>query len=297
MKDGILCMNKPQNFTSFDVIGKLRGILHFKKLGHAGTLDPMATGVLPIFVGKATKCCDILPNDNKSYIADFKFGHSTDTQDSTGNIIKSYPIKKISLQDIKDVLPQFIGDIKQIPPMYSAVSVNGKRLYELARQNIIIERPARNISIYDIKILSYDETSLSGKLEISCGKGTYIRTIINDIGEVLNIGGYMTSLVRTSSGGFTLKDCHSFDDVQNAMQNNSIDNLIIPTERIFCDLPKITLTENQTKMYKNGVKLTFDELCLNNIKSTYRMYSNKGIFLGTANADFQEKILRIGKNL
>lgn len=297
MKDGILCMNKPQGFTSFDVIGKLRGILHFKKLGHAGTLDPMATGVLPVFIGKATKCCDILPNDNKSYIAEFQLGYITDTQDSSGNIIKNYPIREITEKDIKSVLPQFIGDIQQIPPMYSAVSINGKRLYELARQNIVVERPSRNISVFDIKLLSYDKENLKGKLEISCGKGTYIRTIINDIGEVLKIGGCMTSLIRTSSGGFTLEDCYTFQDIENAMQNNSIDDLIIPTERIFLNLPKIVLTENQSKMYKNGVKLTFEELSLKDVQKSYRMYSNDGTFLGTSNADFQEKFLRIGKNL
>lgn len=297
MRDGILCMDKPKGFTSFDVIGKLRGILHFKKLGHAGTLDPMATGVLPVFVGKATKCCDILPNDDKSYIAEFKLGCATDTQDSSGNVVKSYPLRKVTRLDIENVIPQFVGNVQQIPPMYSAVSVNGKRLYELARQNIVIERPSREVVVYDIKVLSYDEDNLVGKLEISCGKGTYIRTIINDIGEVLNIGAYMTSLVRTSSGGFSLKDCFSFDDVEHAIQTNTIDSLIIPTERIFSHLPKIKLTENQTKMYKNGVKLTFEELSLQDVQDTYAMFSNEDIFLGIANADFQKNILRIGKNL
>lgn len=297
MRDGILCMDKPQGFTSFDVIGKLRGILHFKRLGHTGTLDPMATGVLPVLVGKATKCCDILPNDDKSYIAEFKLGCVTDTQDSSGNVIKSYPKREITQQEFESVLPQFIGNVQQIPPMYSAVSVNGKRLYELARQNIVIERPPREIVVYSIKLLSYDVETLTGTLEISCGKGTYIRTIINDIGEVLNIGACMTSLIRTSSSGFSLEDCHSFDDVQNAIQTNSIDDLILPTETLFSNFPKIQLTENQTKMYKNGVKLTFGELALQDVKSTYSVYSNEGIFLGTANSDFQNKILRIGKNL
>ena len=297
MKDGILCMNKPQGFTSFDVIGKLRGILHFKKLGHAGTLDPMATGVLPIFIGKATKCCDILPNDDKSYIAEFKLGQITDTQDSSGNVIKTYPFRKIVQQDIESIIPKFIGDIEQIPPMYSAVSINGKRLYELARQNIVIERPSRKVTVYGIKLLSYDVETLTGRLEISCGKGTYVRTIINDIGEMLNVGAYMTSLVRTSSSGFSLSDCYSFEEVQNAMNSSSIDSLIVPTERVFSHLPKIILTESQTKMYRNGVKLTFEELSLKDVQSTYRMYSNGGIFLGTANSDLLEGLLRIGKNL
>lgn len=296
MKNGILCMNKPQGFTSFDVIGKLRGILKIKRLGHSGTLDPMATGVLPIFVGTATKCCDILPNDDKSYIADFKLGAITDTQDSTGKILKEYPKKDISLKDIQNVLSNFIGEVQQIPPMYSAVSINGKRLYELARKNIIVERPSRKINIYNIELLSYDESTQTGKLEISCGKGTYVRTIINDIGETLNVGGYMTSLVRTSASGFNLNECYSFEDVEKAVFNGSIDDLIIPTERIFENLPKIYLNETQTKAYRNGTKLPLSELNLVENILEYTVYSNDGIFIGTAKIDTIENVLRIGKN-
>lgn len=289
-------MNKPQGFTSFDVIGKLRGILKMKRLGHSGTLDPMATGVLPIFIGTATKCCDILPNDDKSYIANFKLGYSTNTQDSTGKILKEYPYKNISTEDIQAVLKNFIGEIDQIPPMYSAVSINGKRLYELARQNIVVERPSRKVIIYNIELLSYDKTSQMGKLEISCGKGTYIRTIINDIGEMLNVGGYMTSLVRTSASGFNLNECYSFNDIEKAVSNETIDDLIIPTERIFCSLPQIHLTENQTKAYRNGVKLPLDELNLQSNFENYTIYSYDNTFIGTAKADFNDNILRIGKN-
>lgn len=296
MKNGILCMNKPQGFTSFDVIGKLRGILKMKRLGHSGTLDPMATGVLPIFVGTATKCCDILPNDDKSYIADFKLGSTTDTQDSTGKVIKEYPIRDITSQDIESVLSRFIGDIEQVPPMYSAVSINGKRLYELARKNITVERPSRKITIYNIKLLSYDRTSQTGSLEISCGKGTYVRTIINDIGETLNIGGYMTSLVRTSASGFTLNDCYTFEDVQNAISNNTIDSLIVPTEVIFKDLPKIHLTEEQTKAYRNGVKLPLSEVSIKQDILEYTIYSHDNIFIGTGKIDLDDNILRVGKN-
>lgn len=296
MKDGILCMNKPQEFTSFDVIGKLRGILKMKRLGHAGTLDPMATGVLPIFVGKATKCCDILPNDDKSYIAGFQLGYSTDTQDSTGKILKEYPHKDIFTKDIQEVIRQFIGEIEQVPPMYSAVSINGKRLYELARKNIIVERPSRKISIYGIKLLCYDEKTQTGELEISCGKGTYVRTIINDIGEALNIGGNMTSLVRTYAGGFSLDECYSFEDVEKAVSNGCIDDLITPTERIFCNIPKIHLSEVQTKAYKNGVKLPLEKLSLIDNVQNYTVYSHEGEFIGTAITDLQHNVLRVGKN-
>ncbi|MCC8069483.1 MAG: tRNA pseudouridine(55) synthase TruB [Ruminococcus sp.] len=296
MKDGILCMNKPQGFTSFDVIAKLRGILKMKRLGHSGTLDPMATGVLPVFVGTATKCCDILPNDDKIYVAGFKFGSTTDTQDSTGKVIKQYPHKNVSTNNIQEVLKNFIGEIDQIPPMYSAVSIGGKRLYELARKNIVIDRPPRKVTIYGIKLTSYDEVSQMGTLEISCGKGTYVRTIINDIGESLNVGAYMTSLIRTSASGFNINECYSFEDVESAISNGNIDDLIVPTERIFEYLPQIHLTETQTKAYRNGVKLPLSELTLEENITECTVYSYDNTFIGTAKLDYTERILRIGKN-
>lgn len=296
MKDGILCINKPAGFTSFDVIGKLRGILKFKRLGHSGTLDPMATGVLPVFVGKATKCCDILPNDDKCYIAGFKFGATTNTQDSTGTITHTFEPKKVTIEDIQSVLKDYIGEILQVPPMYSAVSINGQRLYDLARKNIVVERPPRKIVVYSIRVLSYGADTLSGTLEISCGKGTYVRTLINDIGDALGVGGYMTSLVRTSASGFDLKDCYSFEDVTNAMLDSSIDSLIVPTETIFKDYPKLSLSEVQTKQYRNGVKLPILELNVSTEYSTYAVYSFDGVFIGTANVDPTEGVLRVGKN-
>lgn len=296
MRDGILCMDKPQGFTSFDVIGKLRGILKMKRLGHSGTLDPMATGVLPVFVGKATKCCDILPNGDKTYVAEFKLGYSTDTQDSTGKVLKEYPCKAVTAEDIQGALEKFIGEVEQIPPMYSAVKVDGRRLYELARQNLVVERPSRKVHIYGVKLLNYNPETLTGTLDISCGKGTYVRTIINDLGEVLNVGGHMTSLVRTSASGFTLDECHSFADVEKAMQDGTIDDLIIPTERVFLDLPKLTLTESQAKAYRNGVKLPLEELDIHGIAEEYTVYSHEGDFMGTAKPDRSENVLRIGKN-
>jgi tRNA pseudouridine55 synthase len=296
MKSGILCINKPQGFTSFDVIAKLRGILKLRRLGHSGTLDPMATGVLPVFVGTATKCCDILPNDDKSYVAGFKFGATTDTQDSTGKVLKEYPKRDISSEDINSVLVDYIGEVDQVPPMYSAVQINGKRLYELARKDIVVERPSRKVRIYSINLLSYDSTAQTGTLEISCGKGTYVRTIINDIGESLGVGGYMTSLVRTSASGFNLSECYSFEDVQNAMADSTIDSLIIPTERLFESLPKLRLDELQTKAYKNGTKLPLSELTLTPNALDYTVYSSEGEFIGTAKVDTTDGVLRIGKN-
>lgn len=294
--NGILCMNKPQDFTSFDVIAKLRGILKIKRLGHAGTLDPMATGVLPVFVGTATKACDILPDNEKSYLAGFKTGLITDTQDITGKIVSEFS-KRVTKEEIIDILPKFTGSVMQLPPMYSAVSVNGKRLYDLARQGIEVEREKREIFIDEIRLEQFNEDTQEGKLYVSCSKGTYIRTIINDIGELLGCGAVMASLVRLSSGGFKLEQCLSFADVEKARDENRLEELIIPVEKVFSSLARLRLNEVQTRMYKNGVKL--DLARVNNIKENvndYAVYGFDGAFIGTAFPEWEKGVLKVGKN-
>jgi len=293
--NGILLINKPQGFTSFDVIAKLRGILKIKRLGHAGTLDPMATGVLPVFVGKATRACDISPNNEKSYTASFKLGISTDTQDITGEIIKSSD-KKANLAEISQILDDFRGEISQLPPMYSAVSVNGQRLYDLARKGIEVERTARKINIDKLLLLDFDEKNQEGVLFISCSKGTYIRTIIHDIGEKLGCFGVMTSLVRNSSSGFLLEDCLNFDEVISLKEQNTLAEKIIPTEKVFESLEKITLDEIQTGMYKNGVKLDANRINFNMRFEDYRVYGFNDEFLGTATINTDEMELVCRKN-
>ncbi len=295
--NGIICVNKPQDFTSFDVVAKLRGILKIKRLGHGGTLDPMATGVLPVFVGTATKACDIMPDNSKSYIAGFRLGQTSDTQDVTGEILTTSD-KQVSSEELEAVLPEFMGRIMQLPPMYSAVQVNGQRLYDLARKGVEVKRTPREIEVSNIQILRYDEEKREGLIEIHCGKGTYIRTIINDIGEVLGCGGIMTSLVRTSSGGFNINECYTFEEIQKARDEDRLAELILPIERVFEKLPKLKLGEVQTRMYKNGVKL--DLARVYNIKDgvdTYAVYGFDGTFIGTALADRENGILRVGKNL
>lgn len=295
--NGILCVNKPQGFTSFDVVAKLRGILKMKRLGHGGTLDPMATGVLPVFVGNATRACDIMPDSSKSYRAGFRLGETSDTQDVTGDILTRSD-KKVSAEEIAAVIPQFTGKIMQLPPMYSAVQVNGKRLYDLARQGIEVERTPREIIVDGLKLEEYDSETREGTLYISCSKGTYIRTIISDIGDKLGCGGVMTSLVRLSSGGFTLNDCYTLEQIQQARDEDRLDKLILPIERVFEKLPKLRLGEAQTRMYRNGVKL--DLARVYNIKDgadTYAVYGHDGAFIGTAHADRENGVLRVGKNL
>ncbi len=295
--NGIICVNKPQGFTSFDVIAKLRGIMKIRRLGHGGTLDPMATGVLPVFVGTATKACDIMPDNTKSYRAGFKLGQVTDTQDITGEVITSSDMP-VSRDALEAVIPDFVGDIMQLPPMYSAVQVNGQRLYDLARQGVEVERTPRQIHVDRLILTEYNENTREGILEIYCGKGTYIRTIINDIGEKLGCGGIMTSLLRTSSGGFTLGECFTMEEIQQAADENRLEELILPIERVFSSLPKLRLNEVQTRMYKNGVKLDISRV--HHIKTDTELYSVYGFdggFIGTAFADHENGILRVAKNL
>lgn len=294
--NGILCVNKPQDFTSFDVVAKLRRIIGIRRLGHGGTLDPMATGVLPVFVGSATKACDIMPDTTKSYRAGFRLGMTTDTQDITGRLITKSD-NSVRREELLAVLPSFMGNILQLPPMYSAVQVNGKRLYDLAREGIEVERQPRSIEVMRLNITEYNEISREGVIEIECGKGTYIRTIINDIGERLGCGGIMTSLVRTSSSGFRLDECYTFEEIQESRAENRLGELIIPIERVFETLPKLRLNHAQTRMYKNGVKLDLAKLEGIDAKNdAYTVYGSDGVFIGTAHTDRAEGLLRVGKN-
>lgn len=295
--NGILCMNKPQEFTSFDVIGKLRGILHMKRLGHTGTLDPMATGVLPVLVGTAAKACDIMPCQDKTYRAGICFGRSSDTLDIWGNDFTEYPEMHVTEQALLNIFSDFTGEIEQIPPMYSAVSVGGKRLYELARKGIEAERPLRKVQVYSIELESFNEDKQEAEISVKCGKGTYIRTLIDDIGRMLGGGAVMASLCRTMASRFDISECYTFDEVKEACDSGSIEKILIPTERLFEDLPKLHLNDVQTRMYRNGVKL--DLMRIHNIiqgKSDYTVYGSDEIFIGTAKADFENNELRCGKN-
>ena len=295
MESGILTMYKPQGFTSFDVIAKLRGMIKIRRLGHTGTLDPMAEGVLPVLVGSAAKACDILPNETKAYAAGFRLGIATDTQDSTGTVLETHPVN-VSEADILRVLPQFQGEIQQIPPMYSAVQIDGKRLYDLAREGKVIDRPARPVTVYDMQLTSYDAAAGTGTMEITCGKGTYVRTLLHDMGQVLGCGCCMTALTRTAACGLTLADCHTFEQVEQAMAAGGIEPLLIPTEKLFEELPALRLNETQTRMYRNGVKLDLKRLLNVTDAVRYRVYAADAKFIGLAEADFPQGLLRVFKN-
>lgn len=288
MRSGVLLVNKPSGFTSFDVIALLRGILHEKRLGHTGTLDPMATGVLPVLIGKATKAADILPENEKSYKAGFVFGIATNTQDTSGEITERSPVS-VTREELRNVLEGLRGEQWQLPPMYSAVSVNGQRLYKLARQGIEVERQPRRITIYDIGLVDYDPESHTGELFVSCSKGTYIRTIIDDMARKAGGLAAMSSLVRTSSQGFKLEDCLTIEQIKGL---SDIDSRIIPTDRLFVCYDRIELSEAQGRMYKNGVVLDPKRVFGVKDDGIYRVYCDE--FLGLCRVEDGE--IRCFKN-
>jgi tRNA pseudouridine55 synthase len=298
IESGILVMNKPQGFTSFDVIGKLRGILKMRKLGHTGTLDPMATGVLPVLIGRAARACDILPDERKAYRAGFQLGTVTDTQDSTGTVLETHAFAGITAEQLRDAFSALTGEIQQIPPMYSAVQVNGRRLYELVRQGREIERPARTVFVERITLTAFDAETGTGTAEICCGKGTYVRTILHDMGQVLRCGACMTALTRTAACGFTLDDAYSFAEVQQAADEDRLEPLIIPTDRLFTALPALTLSAGQTRLYRSGVQLDAGRVCgVCGDAELYRIYADDGSFLGLAALDRTAGTVRVYKNL
>ena len=296
--NGIICIDKPQGFTSFDVIGKLRGILKMRRLGHSGTLDPMATGVLPVFVGFATKACGILPDDRKAYVADFRLGQVSDTLDSTGTILEEHDATGITEAQVQQALPQFVGDIMQIPPMYSAVSVNGKRLYELARQGKTVERKARQVHVDSITLTAFDERTHEGTLEIHCGTGVYVRTILHDLGQILGCGAVMTQLRRTMSGGLPIEKCLTFAEIQTLAEEGRLSEALIPIEEVFASLPRLVLNEKQTLHYRNGVKLGLSQFKRQLTDAQqYAVYGTPDGFLGTAVIDTEQDCLRVERNL
>lgn len=238
--NGILIFHKPQDFTSHDVVAKLRGMLRTRKIGHGGTLDPMATGVLPIFVGGATKAADYAAAQDKTYEAGFTLGFSTDTQDTTGTVTAQSE-KRVTEDEVRAVLNTFLGAQKQVPPMYSAIKIDGQKLYDLARKGKEVERPARDITILDIALLSFDPDSQKGVFRVTCSKGTYVRTIVHDLGEKLGTYAAMHALTRTRAGVYDLSEAVTFDQIERARDDGTLEGLFRPTDSLFVDYPAVTL--------------------------------------------------------
>lgn len=298
LPSGILPVNKPEGFTSFDVIAKLRGILKMKRLGHAGTLDPMATGVLPVFVGTATKACDLLPDSGKVYEAGFQLGLTTDTQDSTGAVLERRDPSSVTEEAAQAALSGFRGEISQVPPMYSAVKVGGKRLYELARQGREIPREARPITVEEFSLLEFDSERKCGKVRIACSKGTYIRTLLHDWGQALGCGGVMTSLVRTRAAGISLEVCLGLPELE-AMPREETASRILPVAEVFRELPAVRLDKRLAGLYQNGVKLRLEQAGLQRAAASepgmLAVYGPEE-FLGVARVEEREGVLRSVKS-
>ncbi len=262
MLKGIVPVYKEKGFTSFDVVAKLRGILKNKKIGHTGTLDPDAEGVLPVCVGPATRLVEMLTDSSKEYEARMLFGIKTDTQDISGRILDRSVLKS-SEDDIINVIHSFKGEYDQIPPMYSALKVNGKKLYELAREGKTVERKPRRVHIYDIEILRSDISCEPpfADIRVSCSKGTYIRTLINDIGEKLGCGACMEKLLRTQSAGFGLADCFKLSEIEARVKTCGAESVLIPVEYFFKEYPCVNVVPECDNMLKNGNRLGED--CFN----------------------------------
>lgn len=278
-RSGVINIYKEAGYTSHDVVAKLRGILKQKKIGHTGTLDPQAQGVLPVCLGKGTKLCDLLADHDKEYEAVLRLGITTDTQDMEGNVLQESSVQ-VSEEEVRTCILSFQGEQMQVPPMYSALKVNGKKLYELAREGKVVERKARPVTFHKMEILWMELPKV--KIRVQCSKGTYIRTLCNDIGEKLGCGGCMEELLRTRVERFALEDAVKLDEVQKAMEEGTVDSLIFPVDRIFDQYPTAKTTTQGDLLVHNGNRL-FSELLQEEpeAESGYvRVYDSEDTFIG-----------------
>lgn len=284
--NGIILIDKPQGWTSHDVVGKLRGILHERRIGHSGTLDPLATGLLVVFIGRATRAVEFAEADRKEYVAGLRLGMSTDTQDITGRIIS----KETDIPDEPEVriaIERFRGELEQIPPMYSAVKIGGKKLYELARKGESIERKPRHITIFGLEITGRSDNDYI--LDVVCSKGTYIRTLCHDIGAALGCGGCMSSLRRTKSGVFSVDNAYTIAEIQEAADRGEEEKLLLPIDTLFAGYTKLSVDADSEKKLKNG--------CIINTSSPdgrFRVYSEDGEFLLLG--DVKDGVMKTVKN-
>lgn len=286
--DGIININKPSGFTSHDVVAKLRGILKTKKIGHTGTLDPNAVGVLPVCVGRATKVADMLTASEKEYIAEVTLGSKTDTQDSSGKVMDTADVQ-VTTADIIRVASEFLGDSMQIPPMFSAIKQDGKKLYELARAGIEVKREPRPITIHELEILDIDLANHRFRMRVLCSKGTYIRTLCQDIGDRLGCFAHMSALERSKSGRFEISDSLTLEEVAERVQAEDF-GFLLPVDAVFAELPPLYLSSRKAELMCHGVQIHTPGL---REGETYRVYDEQGNFLSISLA--QNGVLKLQK--
>lgn len=276
---GIILLDKPKDITSFGAVARVRRICSEKKCGHTGTLDPMATGVLTIMLGGATRFCELLPSHDKTYIASFRLGTVTDTLDITGKVLETRQVN-VTSEQVKEKIKDFIGDISQLPPMYSAVSVGGQRLYDLARQGIEVERKAREVTVFSIEMLGENEQVGEYEIAVECSSGTYIRTLISDLGEALGCGAVMTDLRRTKANGFDISSAVTLEQLAEAAESGTLGELVIPVDKALEDYPVIKITAAQAKRFGNGGELDLQRLKYPRMLGFFRVYDPENNFIG-----------------
>lgn len=296
--NGLILVIKPPGMTSFDVVAYLRGILKVKKIGHAGTLDPAAGGLLPICLGKATKAIEWFMDFDKSYRAEMVLGVVTDTQDAEGNIIEKNQVT-VDINTIKETVNSFVGKYEQTPPMFSAVKINGKRLYDLARQGKEVQRKARQVEIFNIAGVNVkqDYESTIVRFDVDCSKGTYIRTLCHDIGQRIGCGAHMSFLVRTRVGPFSLSDALTLEDIKKHQQQETLLSVMKPVDILFQNYKSMVIGERCLNKFLNGAYITLCDYKLYEINETVRVYSSNGIFLGLGRvlAKDEKKVLKAEK--
>ncbi len=285
MLNGVINIYKERGYTSHDVVAKLRGILKQKKIGHTGTLDPDAEGVLPVCLGKATKLCDLLTDKDKTYEAVLYLGEETDTQDRSGNILAARSIEGITPEQAEEAIQAFVGDYLQTPPMYSALKVNGRKLYELARAGIEVERQARPVHIYEITVLEMSLPRI--RMRIHCSKGTYIRTLCHDIGKKIGCGGCMEILLRTQVERFTLEDSHRLEEIRDIQ---TAERLLVPVDAMFAEYPAYTVGQAYEKWLYNGNPVQAEWADgIPAADTRCRIYDRQGQFVGLYRYSAEEK--------
>lgn len=274
MAAGIVIVDKPRDWTSQDVTAKLRGVFDQRRVGHGGTLDPMATGVLPVFVGRATRAVSFFESADKEYVCSLRLGTVTNTQDTTGEILEQNPVS-VTESQLQAVLQQFLGPQSQVPPMYSAVKIGGKKLYELARKGQEVQRPSRAIVIHALDYLGREEPTGDLRLHVTCSKGTYIRTLCADIGQALGCGGCMSALRRTRAGGYTLEQAVTLEALQQAKAEGRVEDYLLPIDSLFAEYPAVTISARLETACRNGNPIP----CREAVDGLCRVYGPNGVFL------------------